>query len=42
MEMTAEVGREHNTTTTTFMPSDFVTTAKEIGQATLGKDNGEQ
>jgi len=35
MQMIAEVGAEHNTTTIILMPSDFVTLAKELGQKLL-------
>jgi regulator of protease activity HflC (stomatin/prohibitin superfamily) len=41
MQMISEVGAEHNTTTIILMPSDFVTMAKEVGQA-LAAGNGRE
>ena len=41
MQMISEVGAEHNTTTIILMPSDFVTMAKEVGQA-LAASNGRE
>jgi regulator of protease activity HflC (stomatin/prohibitin superfamily) len=40
MQMVAEVGAEHNTTTIILMPSEFVTAAKEIGAALGAGRNG--
>ena len=36
MQMVAEVGVEHNTTTIILMPSDFVTLAKNLGDKLAG------
>jgi len=33
MQMIAEVGAEHNTTTIVMMPSEFMTIAKSLGEA---------
>jgi regulator of protease activity HflC (stomatin/prohibitin superfamily) len=42
MQMIAEVGAEHNTTTIIMMPSEFVTAAKEIGAHLSGsRANGQ-
>jgi regulator of protease activity HflC (stomatin/prohibitin superfamily) len=41
MQMISEVGAEHNTTTIILMPSDFVTMAKEVGNA-LAASNGRE